>query len=591
MKYYDNLDVTGEICTGGKIVATKEYVDGLISGESGGLKGCIEALDTKLSDHVADFEKHETDFTAFKGENDAKIAELVAKDEELTGKLDNVEEHVKSEANPHKTSLKQVLDEGSIAEFGDTGEQYLPNIKIQVADYNRAKNDYVFQVNPEILKIASGCAGIEFSDGVITATGVIYGCTEPDTGKTNALTTISLVNDIVGEKIETVSDDIEKVKNDLNEKINEVVSSKVKVKVLTAGEELPTVGDSLTIYFKPAKLDGKDMYEEYMWLKSEQSGRYELIGNTEIALADYVTNEKFDKKTEEIAKSISDLSDTTTKYVDDAKEDAIDQAKVYTNCTQEIITKAYTDLVSAAKVEVNEYTDGCVSAAIKYTDDCVLASEEKVTSAYTHYVEDSITAATTSITNAYTLCVCTAIAPLKTSVEELCNAGCVASEAIGELKTASNDHRSRIDDLYKTLLTGENSVLVNITNLKNKDEKHDESIAANAAKIAENLKKIEENKNNIETNKGNIDANATRIDALEAKVEQFSPVEIIPKNATNATELVINGSDYKIVQVYQAINDIKKLVVADITIDEANNKTIIGFATALSGSFEVRLVK
>ena len=577
MKYYDNLDVTGEICTGGKIVATKEYVDGLISGESGGLKGCIEALDTKLSEHTADFVKHEEDFAKFKGENDAKIAELVAKDEELTGKLDNVEEHVQSEANPHKTTLKQVLDEGSIAEFGDTGEQYSPDIKIQVADYNRAKNDYVFQVNPEILKIASGCAGIEFSDGVITATGVIYGCTEPDTRKTNALTTISLVNDIVGEKIE-------KVKNDLNEKINEVVSSKVKVKVLTAGEDLPTQGDSLTIYFKPAKLDGKDLYEEYMWL--EQSSRYELLGNTEIALADYVTNEKFDKKTEEIAKSISDLSDTTTKYVDDAKEDAIDQAKVYTNCTQEIITKAYTDLVSAAKVEVNKYTDGCVSAAIKYTDGCVLASEKKTKDDYTKYVDACVKDAKGCITEDYQSYVKTCVESVDGKVGELgCtvfNLGCAhevnAAQIVG-LKSVDDSQEKRIQELYSILIDG--TIQSDINELKINIELLDTSISKNSDKIESNAEEIEKNVKNI-------DGNTKRIEVLESYAAN---VDSTTKNATNATELVLEGKDYKIIQVYQVVNDTKRLVVADVIIDDANNKTRIAFASALSGMFEIHFVK
>jgi len=587
MKYYDNLDVTGEICTGGKIVATKEYVDGLISGESGGLKGCIEALDTKLSDHVADFEKHETDFTAFKGENDVKIAELVAKDEELTDKLGDVNKHVQSEANPHKTTLKQVLDEGSIAEFGDTGEQYSPDIKIQVADYNRAKNDYVFQVNPEILKIASGCAGIEFSDGVITATGVIYGCTEPDTRKTNALTTISLVNDIVGEKIETVSDDIEKVKNDLNNKINEVVSSKVKVKVLALGEELPTVGDSLTIYFKPAKLDGKDMYEEYMWL--EQSSRYELLGNTEIALADYVTNEKFDKKTEEIAKSISDLSDTTTKYVDDAKKYAIEQAKIYTNCTQEIITKAYTDLVSAAKVEVNKYTDDCVLTAKKYTDDCVLASVEKTKEDYTKYVDACVKDAKGCITEDYQSYVKTCVESVDGKVGELgCkvfNLGCAhevnAAQIVG-LKGVDDSQEKRIQELYSILIDG--TIQSDINELKKNIGLLDTSISQNSDKIKSNAEEIKKNVKNIE-------GNTKRIEVLEEAVAKFSPVEVLREDATSATEIVIDGKDYKVVQVYQVVNKIRKLVVADITIDEANNKTIIGFATALSGTFDICLVK
>lgn len=589
MKYYDNLDVTGEIYTGCKIVATKEYVDGLISGEGEGLNSKIEALDTKLSEHVADFEAHENDFTAFKGENEAKIAELVAKDEELTGKLDSVEKHVQSEENPHKTSLKQVLDEGSVAEFGDTGEQYLPNIKIQVADYNRAKNDYVFQVNPEILKVASGCAGIEFSDGEITATGVIYGVKETDTRKTNALTTISLVNDIVDAGIKTVTDDVEKVKNDLNDKINEVVSSKVKVKVLALGEELPTVGDSLTIYFKPAKLDGKnDMYEEYMWLESGQSGRYELIGNTEIALADYVTNEKFNAQTAEFTASIKDLQDNraTKTEVDDAKEYAFDQAKKYTDS----IGCSITDALKGCVKELKTYTDDKVNdeskVVKKYTDDSISASEAKVTDAYTRYVENSITTATTSITNAYTSYVGGCIKPV---VDELCatnktvyELGCaheVNASAISCLEKENVNQEGRINKLYEFLIEG-----CTISDIKRDVADLNTRVTANEASIATNTTGIGENTTNIASN-------TDRIAALEAKVEQFSPVEVLRENATNATEIVVDGKDYKVVQVYQIVNKTRKLVVADITIDEANNKTIIGFATALSGTFDICLVK
>lgn len=60
---------------------------------------------------------------------------------------------------------------------------------------------------------------------------------------------------------------------------------------LSIVNELPMIGEKMTLYFLPKEGADNDIYNEYVWI--EQTGSYEFLGSTAVDLTDYVTKTEF----------------------------------------------------------------------------------------------------------------------------------------------------------------------------------------------------------------------------------------------------------------------------------------------------------
>ena len=60
---------------------------------------------------------------------------------------------------------------------------------------------------------------------------------------------------------------------------------------LSIVNELPMIGEKMTLYFVPKEGADNDIYNEYVWI--EQTSSYEFLGSTAVDLTDYVTKTEF----------------------------------------------------------------------------------------------------------------------------------------------------------------------------------------------------------------------------------------------------------------------------------------------------------
>ena len=70
----------------------------------------------------------------------------------------------------------------------------------------------------------------------------------------------------------------------------------VTFQIVASYEELPTPGENGVIYLVPNGKTGNNAYDEYIWVTSDGTGKYEKIGSTEVDLSDYYTKEQVDGK-------------------------------------------------------------------------------------------------------------------------------------------------------------------------------------------------------------------------------------------------------------------------------------------------------
>ena len=70
----------------------------------------------------------------------------------------------------------------------------------------------------------------------------------------------------------------------------------VTFQIVASYEELPTIGENGVIYLVPNGKTGNNAYDEYIWVTSDGTGKYEKIGSTEVDLSDYYTKEQVDGK-------------------------------------------------------------------------------------------------------------------------------------------------------------------------------------------------------------------------------------------------------------------------------------------------------
>ena len=70
----------------------------------------------------------------------------------------------------------------------------------------------------------------------------------------------------------------------------------VSFQIVASYDDLPTTGENGIIYLVPNGETGNNAYDEYIWIVSDGTGKYEKIGSTEVDLSDYYTKEQTDGK-------------------------------------------------------------------------------------------------------------------------------------------------------------------------------------------------------------------------------------------------------------------------------------------------------
>lgn len=70
----------------------------------------------------------------------------------------------------------------------------------------------------------------------------------------------------------------------------------ISFQIVASYDDLPTTGENGVIYLVPNGKTGNNAYDEYIWVTSDGTGKYEKIGSTEVDLSDYYTKEQADGK-------------------------------------------------------------------------------------------------------------------------------------------------------------------------------------------------------------------------------------------------------------------------------------------------------
>ena len=110
-------------------------------------------------------------------------------------------------------------------------------------------------------------------------------------------------------------------------------------------QELPVTGEKGVIYLVPNSGTAPNVYDEYLWLPSGQSGSYEKIGTTAVDLSDYVTN--------------SDLSTTLAAYATTASLATVATSGAYADLSNKptipVITMTTTDPGEGSALAANNF--------------------------------------------------------------------------------------------------------------------------------------------------------------------------------------------------------------------------------------------
>lgn len=118
----------------------------------------------------------------------------------------------------------------------------------------------------------------------------------------------------------------------------------VTFQIVASYEELPTTGENGVIYLVPNGKTGNNAYDEYIWVVSDGTGKYEKIGSTEVDLSDYYTKEQTDGKFLQQTTFNTTIANYYTK--DDSDGRYYTQDYITTN----YYTKAQTDTELGKKV-------------------------------------------------------------------------------------------------------------------------------------------------------------------------------------------------------------------------------------------------
>lgn len=118
----------------------------------------------------------------------------------------------------------------------------------------------------------------------------------------------------------------------------------VSFQIVASYEELPTTGENGVIYLVPNGKTGNNAYDEYIWVVSDGTGKYEKIGSTEVDLSGYYTKEQADDKFLQQTTFNTTIANYYTK--DDSDGRYYTQDYITTN----YYTKAQTDTELGKKV-------------------------------------------------------------------------------------------------------------------------------------------------------------------------------------------------------------------------------------------------
>ncbi len=110
-------------------------------------------------------------------------------------------------------------------------------------------------------------------------------------------------------------------------------------------DELPSSGRTNTIYLVPEQTEEGTIYNEYIWLKDEQ--RWELIGDTSIEVARYVTKQTYSAYTAATNAKIEYLSGS----VDTLSAEVSENAEVASNALNYLNNKLNEEIVRATSAE------------------------------------------------------------------------------------------------------------------------------------------------------------------------------------------------------------------------------------------------
>ena len=121
----------------------------------------------------------------------------------------------------------------------------------------------------------------------------------------------------------------------------------VSFQIVNSFDELPTTGEAGVIYLVPNGKTGDNAYDEYIWVTSDGTSKYEKIGSTEVDLSDYYTKEQADGKFLQQTTFNTTIANYYTK--DDSDGRYYTQEYITTN----YYTKAQTDTELGKKVNGN----------------------------------------------------------------------------------------------------------------------------------------------------------------------------------------------------------------------------------------------
>lgn len=136
-------------------------------------------------------------------------------------------------------------------------------------------------------------------------------------GAWTTISTLAVIKDDIVSKETTYSS--EKIEDKL-EAISEIIQdlSVLNVEIV---DTLPEKGKVKTLYLVPSKTIEKDIYNEYMWINDA----WELIGNTDLDLSGYATDEELNKVKEELQYKLNNTTERVTvlETVVDTKQDRL----------------------------------------------------------------------------------------------------------------------------------------------------------------------------------------------------------------------------------------------------------------------------
>lgn len=110
------------------------------------------------------------------------------------------------------------------------------------------------------------------------------------------------VGESVTETFDTKLESEEKAVQVESNKINALVNLKTEIV-----EVLPETGESGIIYLVPKDGSSTDIYDEYLWIELDGSGRFEYLGTTAVDLSNYYNKSEIDAKFKLVTDEVEEI--------------------------------------------------------------------------------------------------------------------------------------------------------------------------------------------------------------------------------------------------------------------------------------------